>query len=916
MTLSKRNIFIALVAVWSIASWLGAGWYAERKTDSLLVHDTESLESDTLALFQAFEERLNYLASLPVLIARESSIIHAATRYSGATAIKKAGADPKAYWTTQPDLAALNKQLEKLAAELQLDVIFLLNEEGYSIASSNSDTPGSIVGTFLADRHYYQDAIKGEKAHQYAVGRKTNVPGLYYSAPIMLGEHQHGVIVVKSDVPSLQGLLAPYHAFLTDSHDVVVLSSQPKFLQHMLNNARFLGLNTEEKEQQYKRSDFPTLQINRWDSNRPAPTLQLSDLPYPVLMTERQIPGGDLIMHMYQGMPELATIQREKLVFALFAALAGFSALSLLYQLIQYFSKLRQSKFHAEKESERLHETLSEREQQLEVILNHLPLMVVARDPASYQVLSSNDATQTVLGLDTPLPTGQTYSESLNPQVSGFLTAQDHEAAYEHTHKTRELQLDARVLQAQSFAAKDKDGAARLLIDLVEDITQQRRDEAEIRRLAFIDTLTGLNNRTSFMLHLEKALKEAKNQKRFGALILIDLDAFKQINDHLGHSIGDELLKELAHRLRSEQTSEIFFARLASDEFVVVIDSASENQKTAARTATRIANVLLRKITRPYHLANHTLHITASLGIAVFGPGMAETPDLLLIQTDAAMYEAKRRQRGTIHFFDEATQKHLNDQAEMANRLRGALQTNDFEQYFQPQVDSTGRVIGVEALLRWHDSKLGRIPPSVFIPLAESLHLIAEIDRWVLKHACRVAGLWKPDPILGKVVISINVSAEYFSQDHFVSEVTSFLAQFNASPSQIMIEMTEGAVVEDTEANILKIAALHHAGLSIAIDDFGTGNSSLAYLRRFNVDQIKIDQRFVGDMIKDERSQSIVAFIIRLAHELGYETLAEGVEVESQRVLLSHLGCTLLQGFLFSKPVPLAECEAYIRQHP
>lgn len=195
------------------------------------------------------------------------------------------------------------------------------------------------------------------------------------------------------------------------------------------------------------------------------------------------------------------------------------------------------------------------------------------------------------------------------------------------------------------------------------------------------------------------------------------------------------------------------------------------------------------------------------------------------------------------------------------------------------------------------------------------MHLIVDIDRWVLKNACRVAGAWRSDPLLGQVVISINVSAEYFSQDHFVSEVTSHLAQFNASPSQIMIEMTEGAVVEDSDANILKIGALHQSGLKIAIDDFGTGNSSLAYLRRFNVDQIKIDQRFVRDMIIDERSRAIVAFIIQLARELGYETLAEGVEVEAQRELLSSLGCSLLQGFLFSQPMPLADCETYIRQH-
>ena len=277
------------------------------------------------------------------------------------------------------------------------------------------------------------------------------------------------------------------------------------------------------------------------------------------------------------------------------------------------------------------------------------------------------------------------------------------------------------------------------------------------------------------------------------------------------------------------------------------------------------------------------------------------------------MYEAKRKQRGMIQFFDESTQKYLNDQADMANRLRGALNQNVFEQYYQPQVDQRGSVVGVEALLRWHDPVLGQVSPSVFIPLAESLHLIVDIDRWVLKQVCQTLNLWKTDPILSQIVISANVSAEFFSQDGFVEEVCSYLKEHNAPPARLMIEMTEGAVVEDTKATLVKMKKLHAAGLTIAIDDFGTGNSSLAYLRRFEVDQIKIDQHFVKEMIKNQRSQAITGFIIRLAHELGYETLAEGVENESQRMLLQKLGCRLFQGYLFSKPVTLSECETYMR---
>lgn len=915
MKISSRGTLAFLILLWLAISWAGSGWYADRKTADLLAEETVSLESESLALFQAFEERLAYLSSLPALIGRLPLVMKAVERYSHPGAIRQAEPDPMTYWSTRPDLEDLNTRLLQLANELRVDVIFVLNAEGYCIAASNSNTPGSIVGTLLTDRHYYQAAIAGENAHQYAVGRKTNVPGLFYSAPIMLGKEAHGVLVVKLDIPNFQGLLAPYHAFLTDNHDVIVLSSLPDLLQHKLAGARFDRLSNAERQFQYKRSEYPTLNLAPWSPNASELLHRLNDIPQPVLVTERNIPGGDLVMHVYQTLPEIATIQRERLVFAVISALAGLSTLGLIYQLVLYLIRLRQSKTHAEAESERLHASLSEREQQLETILEHLPLMVVARNPATGAVLSSNPATQNVLGLPEPLTAEQSYEKSLSPELAHFLTATDKLAAYAHDGDTpRELQLSDKVLLAQTVAARDLSGQPRLLIDLVEDITQRRRNEDEIRRLAFVDTLTGLNNRTAFKRHLDATVTQAVSNGVYGSMILVDLDAFKQINDRFGHSLGDELLRELAHRLAAEASNEVFLARLASDEFVIVIDSRSTTREDAAHTATRIANALFRRITQPYLLEHHTLHVTASLGVALFGPGRADTSDLLLIQTDAAMYEAKRRQRGTIQFFDENTQKYLNDQADMANRLRGALSQNDFHQYYQPQVNHAGRVVGVEALLRWHDPKLGDISPSAFIPLAESLHLIVDIDRWVLRQACRVAGTWRKDPLLGKVAISINVSAEFFSLDEFIDEVTGYLTQFGADPTQIMIELTEGTVVEDTEANILKIRALHDAGLSIAIDDFGTGNSSLAYLRLFDVDQIKIDQRFIRDMVQDERSLSITTFIIQLARELGYQTLAEGVETSAQRQQLVALGCDLFQGYLFSKAVPLAECETIIRE--
>lgn len=913
---NATRLSIALLAIlWALTSWMSAAWYADRKTEELIAHESEMLESDSLALFQAFEERFNYLSTIPSLIGRMPGVTIAVNRYSREPNIRNAGTSLRSYWSEETYLNNLNTELRQLTKELQIDVAFILNSEGYCIASSNSNTPESFVGTRYNDRHYFRIAIQGESAHQYAVGRKTNIPGLFYSAPIRSNDRTLGVLVIKSDISNFQNLLAPYNAFLTDNHDVIVLASVPSFLQHMLPKARFENLLPEEKLQQYKRTEFPILESSRWNGAQNAPLLRLNGLLDPILMSERQIPGGDLVMHVFQSAPEVRTITHEKIAFAVIATLAGFSIFSVAIQLTLYLRKLRHSKTLAEAESERLHDTLSEREQQLDTIINHLPLMVTARDPETFAVLSSNDAAKSILGLPQPLSAGESYGAAVSENLSQFLTACDQQTLHgSNADTTRELQIGNRVLKAQTLSALDRDGQPKMLIDLVEDISQQRRDEAEIRRLAFVDTLTGLNNRTSFKHYLEKTVSESVTDRVYGAMILVDLDAFKQMNDRFGHSLGDQLLKELAHRLNADTAAETFLARLASDEFVVVINTRSHNREDASHHATLIANALFRRITQPYLIDQHTLHMTASLGVALFGPGLAESADVLLIQADAAMYEAKRRQRGTIQFFDENTQKYLNDQADMSNRLRGALAENDFKQYYQPQVDHEGRVVGVEALLRWHDPKLGDISPASFIPLAESLHLIVDIDRWVLKQACRVAGTWKKDPVMEQIVISINVSGEFFSQDDFLVEVLSYLKQFDAHPAQVMIEITEGTVVDDTEANIQKIKAIHDAGLGIAIDDFGTGNSSLAYLRRFDVDQIKIDQRFVHDMIDDERSLAITSIIIQLAHELGYETLAEGVENEAQRLKLITMGCTLLQGFLFSKALPLVECENYIRR--
>lgn len=642
--------------------------------------------------------------------------------------------------------------------------------------------------------------MKGNKAHQYAVGRKTNVAGLFYSAPILVNGKEHGVITVKSDIPNFQSLLAPYHAYLTDANDVIVLSSNQAYLQHILKNARFLKMDEESRLLQYKRTEFPILPVQSWNENTRTPLLKLGNLPYPVLSTERQIPGGDLVAHIFQALPEFNLIQRERYAFAAATTLAGVAVMFLIMQLIRYLQGLKILRSNAEQKSERLQESLTVREK-------------------------------------------------------------------------------------------------------------------ELQRLAFVDTLTKLPNRNALLNHLAALIPESVSAGRFGSIFLINMDSLKLINERLGHAAGDQILVELATRLPDPDGHHNYVARLAGDEFVIIFLAGSTNHDSAAIAATQFGQRLLTRITSPFLINDHTVHMTASVGVTLFGPALTAQPDSLLKEIDAAMYEAKQSHRGGIHFFDDQVRQTLEGRAEMANRLLNAVRTKQFVQVYQPQVNESGQIAGVEALIRWEDEYLGTVSPATFIPLAETLHIIVDIDRWVLDRACNTAGSWRADPILKDVPISVNVSGEYFSMKGFIDEVKATVEKYQADPAQIMIELTEGTLITESEANQQNIAQLHRLGFKVAIDDFGTGNSSLSYMRRFNVDQLKIDQSFVRDMLIDERSLAIVEFIIKLATSLNYNTLAEGVETTEQHAKLMALHCTLFQGYLFSKPLLLEDCEHFITTH-
>ncbi|TDO09757.1 bifunctional diguanylate cyclase/phosphodiesterase [Halomonas ventosae] len=437
------------------------------------------------------------------------------------------------------------------------------------------------------------------------------------------------------------------------------------------------------------------------------------------------------------------------------------------------------------------------------------------------------------------------------------------------------------------------------------DITQRKAAEAEIHQLAFYDPLTGLPNRRLMLDRLEGALKDSDRSVQFGALLALDLDNFKQVNDTLGHHAGDKLLLEIASRLDGVLRATDTLARLGGDEFAVLLHELGRDAPQVAVVAEHIARKLLGVLQAPIDgLAGSSVTMTGSIGITLYRDHA--TPfDEILQQADMALFQAKRAGGDTLRFFDPAMQTQLHWRAQLEADLRQALPRDELLLHYQPQVGDDGRMTGVEALLRWQHPARGLVSPGEFIPLAEENRLIVPIGAWVLETACRQLVAWANDPITAELTISVNVSPEQFREAGFADRLLTILTRTGALAERLKLEVTESLFVHDRDEARETMLLLKAHGVSFALDDFGTGYSSLSYLKRLPLDQLKIDQSFVHDLLEDKASAAIVATTITLAKSLHLQVIAEGVETEAQRAWLMAHGCHAFQGYLFSRPVPL-----------
>ena len=458
------------------------------------------------------------------------------------------------------------------------------------------------------------------------------------------------------------------------------------------------------------------------------------------------------------------------------------------------------------------------------------------------------------------------------------------------------------------------------IMAIVREITERKQSEAKIHRLAYHDNLTGLPNRQYFAKRLRHAIRYARQKDQKIAMLYVDLDRFKRINDTLGHSVGDALLKAVAKRLnrcvRDQDSvarlnqgdpSTVRLARLGGDEFVLLIEDI-DDEKQAGVVAQRIKKAL----TAPFKYQGHQFVITPSIGISIF-PTDSKEGDGLLMNADTAMYQAKSAGRNNFRFYSGTMNRRSLDRLDMENELRKAIRNELFDIHYQPKVDlKTFRTVGVEALLRWHHPERGWISPSQFIPLAEETGLIIPLGAWVVEQACQQLQDWR-EKAMGHISIAINVSSGQFCHGDLLNSVLRIVKKTGTPPQSLELEITESLLMRNVEDTIAALRAFKDAGIRISVDDFGTGYSSLSYLKQFPLDALKIDRSFVQDLHNNSDDAAICAAILAMAKELSLNVIAEGVEFEEQLDFLRQHDCDQIQGFLISKPLPPDELEVFVQ---
>ncbi len=895
---SYRPIVLLLLA-WTAAAWFGAAYLQQRAEDEGYQRELRLAQDQAAGTASAIEQSLIRLRGLALMLARDADMVKVALDHPPIPEDRRAAS--RLAWQTDTSLLRLNALLARTAQTLNVDSMFVLNAAGDCIVTSDSTDAARFVGNNYADRDYFKLASTAHQGQQFGMSRDGKGGGLYYAQAMLADGRLFGIAVVKLNTNRLAGVMPQGQAWVADADGVIIHATDRQLLMSAMPLARVHALSQEQRRQRYARSSFDTLRIDAWQVAGMPDVASIGAQDIPRVLAKRTVPG-ELQLSVYTPRPLPALLHQGERRFWLFLLIELAGGVLIAAAAVTMLYLREKQKADAD-------------------------LRVAATAFESLEGMAITDASNVILRVNRAYTdiTGFAESDLLDQQLRVCDLA-SHDDTF--MRKMWEAVAANGAWQGEVWQRR-KNGAifpSGMMITAVRnaagdithhvcaltDITERKATEQEIRNLALFDFLTQLPNRRCLMDRLQHALTGSERTGQCGALLFVDLDNFKDLNDTLGHNAGDTLLQQVARRFVACVRESDTVARLGGDEFVIMLENLADDPQLAAEQARLIGDKLLARQGEPYIIGPHQHNCTSSVGITVFRGNQASVEDLLK-QTDLAMYQAKANGRNTLCFFDPAMQTVVSVRATLDADLRLGLAQRQFELYYQPQVDAIGRITGAEALLRWRHPQRGLVPPVEFIGAAESSGLILPLGAWVLQQACEQLVAWGALPGMAQLSLSVNVSARQFHQDDFVEQVMATVDGSGADPRRLKLELTESLLLDDVEASIEKMARLNAAGIGISLDDFGTGYSSLAYLKRLPIFQLKIDRSFVRDILVNPADAAITRTILTLADSMGLSAIAEGVETEEQLHFLARQGCQAYQGYLFGKPVPAPQFEQLLQ---
>ena len=884
-----------LIIAWTGAAWFAATYLQQRIEDQDYQHQRQLALDQARTTANFLEQTTIYLNGLSLMLARDADMTRVVQVHPPIQAGQRAAT--RTMWQDDAALQRLNASLARAAKSLHVDGMFVLNLAGDCIVTSDLPDAALYVGNNFGDRDYFKLARATGQGQQFAVSRDGRNGGLFFARAIVADGRQLGVAVIKLNITRLASAVSPGQSWIADAAGIIIHAAAPGMLMAAMPSAPVALMSEQERLQRYGRSSFDTLRLAQWKTGAAPDLVAIGAQDMPQVLAKVAVPGKlKLAVYSPRPLPALQHHDARRFWMFLMFELAGGVLIAAASATLLYLRQKRKA---------------------------DADLRVAATAFESHEGMAITDASNVVLQVNRAFLAITGFSENdLLGQPLRVCDLDSHGAAFVRTlwesvaadgnwqGEVWQRRKDGTTFPSAVVITAVRNGAGQITqhVCAMTDITERKASELEIRNLALYDFLTQLPNRRCLMERLAQALAASERAGQCGALLFIDLDNFKDLNDTLGHNIGDLLLQQVARRLVGCVRENDTVARLGGDEFVIMLENLSADPRLAAEQAREIGAKLLARQGEPYSFGTYQHSCTSSIGISVFLGKQASVEDLLK-QTDLAMYQAKANGRNTMCFFDPAMQAVVSARAALDADLRLGLAQRQFDLHYQPQVEADGRITGAEALLRWQHPQRGMVAPADFIGAAESSGLIVPLGAWVLEQACARLVAWQKQPRLAHLSLSINVSPRQFHQPDFVEHALAALASSGADPRRLKLELTETLLLDDAGASIDKMSRLTAAGIGISLDDFGTGYSSLAYLKRLPIYQLKFDRSFVRDIVASPADAAITRTILTLADSMGLSAMAEGVETEEQRRFLNRQGCRAYQGYLFGKPVTAQQFE-------